>query len=53
MKGLLTELGMNTFTTAAMVISFVAFVAVVVWTYTRPQAEIEAQSRLFEEDDLQ
>jgi hypothetical protein len=51
MKGLMTELGMNAFTTVALVVSFCAFLSVVVWTLTRPQHEIEAQARLFEDDD--
>jgi hypothetical protein len=52
MRGLMTELGMNLFTTVAMVISFTAFVAVLAWVYTRPQAEIDAQARLYEDDDI-
>ena len=50
MKGLLSELGMSTFTVTAMLISFAAFLAIVVWTTTRPQAEIDAQARLYEDD---
>ncbi|MHB8972250.1 MAG: hypothetical protein ACYC3X_22760 [Pirellulaceae bacterium] len=51
MKGLLTELGMNTFALVALAISFCAFVGVLIWVYTRPQQEIDAQSRLFADDD--
>jgi hypothetical protein len=51
MKGLLTELGMNTFALIAMVISLVAFVAILVWVHSRPQSEIDAQARLYEESD--
>ena len=51
MKGLLTELGMNAFTLIAMVISFVAFVAILIWVYSRPQSEIDAQARLYQDDD--
>ncbi len=50
MKGLLTELGMNPFTLASTVISFVAFIAILVWTVTRPQAEIDKQARLYEDE---
>ncbi len=50
MKGLLTELGMNTFTTVSMVISFVAFVGVLIWVYTRPHKEIDALARLYDDD---
>jgi len=50
-KGLMSGLGMNVFTLAAMVISFSAFVAVLIWTFTRPRQQIEAQSRLWEDDE--
>jgi cbb3-type cytochrome oxidase subunit 3 len=51
MKGLMSELGMNSFTMIALVVSFCAFLAVVVRTLTRPQHEIEAQAKLYEDDD--
>ena len=51
LKGLLTSVGMNPFGLTALVLSFTAFVAVVLWTLTRPKREIEAQSRLWEEED--
>ena len=51
MKGLMSELGMNGFTTIALVVSFCAFVAVVIRTLTRPQQEIDAQARLYEDDN--
>mgnify|MGYP001554598329 CR=1 FL=1 len=51
MKGLLTELGMNTFTLISLIISFLAFVGVLLWVYTRPQSEMDAQARLYEDDD--
>ncbi len=51
MKGLLTELGMNSFTLVALVISFCAFVAILVWVVTRPQHEMDAQARLYEDHE--
>jgi hypothetical protein len=51
MKGLLSELGLNMFTIISLVVSFAAFVAILVWVYTRPQSEIDAQARLYEDDD--
>ena len=51
MRGLLTELGMNTFTVAAMIVSLVAFTAILFWVYTRPQEEIDAQAKLYDDDD--
>jgi hypothetical protein len=51
MKGLMTQLGMNTFTLVALVISFVAFVGVVVWVFTWPQKDIDAQARLYQDND--
>jgi hypothetical protein len=41
---------MNGFTLIALVVSFCAFLAIVVRTLTRPQHEIETQARLYEDD---
>ena len=35
---------------AATVVSFVAFVGILVWTFTRPREQIEADSRLWMDD---
>jgi cbb3-type cytochrome oxidase subunit 3 len=52
LKGLLSGLGMNGFAVIGLVAFFALFVAIVVWTYTRPQREIECQARLpLEKDD--
>ena len=52
-KGLMTAMGMNGFASIGLLISFTAFVAVLVWIWTRPQREIEMQSRLcIDEDDV-
>ena len=52
LKGLLSGLGMDVFAVTALVAFFALFVAIVVWTWTRPQREIECQARLpLEEDD--
>jgi hypothetical protein len=48
LKGLMTGLGV--YDAIGLVLSFSAFVAIVVWTCTRPRKEIEAQSRLWEDD---
>lgn len=53
MKGLLSELGMSGFTLAALVISFAAFVAVIIWVSTRPKSEMDAHARLYEDDDTE
>jgi hypothetical protein len=53
LKGLMTSLGMNWYGLVALVLFFGSFVSIVVWTLTRPRKEIEAQSRLFEDDDDQ
>ena len=51
LKGLLTSLGMNPFGLIALVLFFVSFLAVLIWTLTRSRQEIELQSRLWEEDE--
>ena len=51
MKGLLTELGMNWFTLVSLFVSFCAFVAILVWVVTRPQAEMDEQAKLFQNDE--
>jgi len=51
-KGLMTAMGMNGFALIGLLISFTAFVAILVWIWTRPQSEIELQARLcIDEDD--
>jgi hypothetical protein len=51
LKGLMTGLGMNPFALVSLVLSFSAFVAVLVWTCTRSRQELEVQSRLWEDDE--
>jgi hypothetical protein len=51
LKGLMSSLGMNWYALVALVLFFGSFVSIVVWTLTRPRHEIEAQSRLWEDDD--
>ena len=50
-KGLMTAMGMNRFAELALLMSFIAFVAILVWIWTRPRGEIEAQARLCIDDD--
>jgi cbb3-type cytochrome oxidase subunit 3 len=51
LKGLLTAVGANVFGMIALVIGLVAFVAVVIWAYSRPREQIEAESRLWLDDE--
>lgn len=52
LKGLMTAMGMNGFALAGLLISFTAFVAILVWILTRPQGEMDNQARLcIDEDD--
>jgi len=51
MKGLLTELGMNTFALVGLTISFVTFCGLVIWAWTRPQKEIDTLARLYEDNE--
>jgi hypothetical protein len=47
----MSSLGMNWYALVALVLFFCSFVSIVVWTFTRPRQEIEAQSRLWEDDE--
>ncbi|NUQ61249.1 MAG: hypothetical protein HUU20_02105 [Pirellulales bacterium] len=51
LKGLMSGMGMSSFTIAAMVIALATFVAVVIWTFRRPRDEMEADSRLWMDDE--
>lgn len=51
LKGLMSGMGMSGFTMVAMVIALAAFVAVVVWTFSRPRDEMEAHSRLWMDEE--
>jgi cbb3-type cytochrome oxidase subunit 3 len=51
LKGLMSALGMDLYGLIALVLFFGAFVSIIVWTLTRPRKEIEAQSRLWEDDE--
>ena len=44
LRGLMSALGMNFFAVAGLLVSFAAFVAILVWLWTRPRNEIEAQA---------
>lgn len=51
LKGFMSSLGMNGFATIALLAFFVMFVAIVVWTMTRPKQEMDRLARLWEDDD--
>jgi cbb3-type cytochrome oxidase subunit 3 len=51
LKGLMSGMGMNVFATWALLLFMAAFIAIVVWTYTRPRKEIESQANLPLEGD--
>ena len=50
-KTLMGGLELGTCGTIALVLFFCAFVGILIWTLTRPRQEIEAQSRLWEDDE--
>ncbi len=50
-KTLLGGLELGTYGSIALVLFFLAFLAIIVRTYTRPRQEIEAQSRLWEDEE--
>jgi cbb3-type cytochrome oxidase subunit 3 len=51
LDGLMSSMGMNLYALLALVLFFCSFVGVVLWAYTRPNQEIEAQSRLWEDEE--
>ena len=51
LKGLMSSLGMNGYALVALVLFFCSFVSILVWTFTRPRHEIEAESPGNLEDD--
>jgi len=50
-KTLTGGLELGTLGAIALLLFFGVFVGIVVWTYTRPRQEIEAQSRLWEDEE--
>ena len=50
-KTLLGGLELGTCGTIALVLFFCSFVGIMIWTFTRPRQEIEAQSRLWEDEE--
>lgn len=52
-KTLLGGLKLGTWGSIALVLFFLAFVAIVIRTFTRPRQEIEAESRLWEDEEEQ
>ena len=50
-KTLMGGLKLETLGTVALLLFFCVFVGVVIWAFTRPQRDIEAQSRLWEDDE--
>ena len=50
-KTLMGGLELGTYGTIALVLFFGAFVGIMIWTFTRPRQEIEAQSRLWEDEE--
>jgi cbb3-type cytochrome oxidase subunit 3 len=46
LKGLMSGMGMNVFATLALLLFMASFIAIVVWTYTRPRKEIESHANL-------
>lgn len=50
-KTLLGGLELGTYGGTALVLFFGSFVGILIWTFTRPRQEIEAQSRLWEDEE--
>lgn len=50
-KTLLGGLELEIYGSIALVLCFGAFVGIMIWTFTRPRQEIEAQSRLWEDEE--
>jgi cbb3-type cytochrome oxidase subunit 3 len=49
--GLMSRLGMAPFAVISMVLFFGAFVGIVIWTWTRPNREIDEQANLWKDDE--
>jgi hypothetical protein len=47
----MSAMGMDLYGLIALVLFFGSFVSIIIWTLTRPRQEIEAQSRLWEDDE--
>jgi len=50
-KTLMGGLELGTCGTIALVLFFGAFVGIVIWTFTRPRQDMDAQSRLWEDEE--
>ena len=46
LKGLMSGMGMNVFAMVSMVLFVVSFVAILIWTFTRPSKEIESYANM-------
>lgn len=51
LNGILTAIGLNTLGQVATVVSFVVFVGILAWTFTRPADQIESESRLWMDEE--
>jgi len=51
LKGMMSGMGMDLFGLIALVAAFVAFVLVLVWAFSRPRHEMEANALLWRDDD--
>jgi cbb3-type cytochrome oxidase subunit 3 len=49
--GLLSRLGMAPFGVIALLLFFVTFVGIVVWTCTRPARDMDEQANLWKDDE--
>ena len=52
LEGVLTSAGWNSFGVVAMMLAMAAFMAVTVHTLLRPRDEIEAEARLWKDDEV-
>jgi hypothetical protein len=50
LKGILTSIGLNGLGIATTVVAALVFVGIVIWAYTRPREQIEADARLWMDD---
>ena len=51
LKSVLAGLNLNWLGVLSLLLAFAGFVAVLVWTFTRPREQIEAESRLWMDDE--
>jgi uncharacterized membrane protein YbaN (DUF454 family) len=51
LKGILSGMGLNALGIAMLVLAMTAFVGILIWTFTRSKEQMEADSRLWKDEE--